>query len=253
MRLHSFYVQFKNDLCADRLKLMLLSFLFFFQIIMSIIGTFYMQDLLKLFGIELLNPITPSGEVALADFFSDVFLFGIIIASLGTMNIFAGDIESGSINYSLSRPITREDYSIAKIFSRLITLIVPFIIASFFGWFYLLFFFTEIPLINLVWTLIPIALFYSYIGVVTSLLSTRFTSLTAGFSAIAIFIVQFAIAAFKPLELLSPFTFAAFWPKLLNNNLSLYSWEAIRNLGMISIWILIPLILVILSMRRKDF
>jgi len=253
MRFYSFFVQFKHDLWGDRLKLMLLSLLFFFQIIMSIIGTFYMQDLLKLFDFELMNPITPSGEVAFADFFSDVFLFGILIASLGTMNLFAGDIETGSISYSLSRPIKCEDYSIAKISSRLITLIVPFIIASFAGWFYLLFFFTEIPLINLIWTLIPIALFYSYIGIVTSLLSTRFSSLTAGFSAIVIFVIQFAISAFKPLELLSPFTCVAFWPKLLYNNSSLNSWEVIFNLGMISIWILIPLILTILSMRRRDF
>ncbi|MFX0174130.1 MAG: hypothetical protein ACFE9L_19795, partial [Candidatus Hodarchaeota archaeon] len=105
MSMIAFYCQLKNDLWDDRFKFTILSFLFVFQVVTSIITIFYMEDLLALFGFNSFDPIPPTGESAFLDFFGDQIFFGVLIMVLGSMNIFSGEIENGSIQFSLSRPI----------------------------------------------------------------------------------------------------------------------------------------------------
>ena len=208
-----------------------------------------MEELLALFGLDFINPIPPTGEAAFQDFFMDQLLFGIIIMALGTMSIFASSIENGSISFSLARPISRSEYALARISARIIALVTPFFIASFIGWIYMAIIFDILPLEKLLWSLIPLGLLFIYFGVTTSALSTRTSALTAGLIAIGIFIVQFSISAFAPLELLSPFTPANIWMEILSSSTIQWDQQIIMKIGLLGGWILIPLIFGIHSLN----
>ena len=199
MKNSPFLIQIKNDLWNERLKFLILLFLFIFQVISSIIAIFYMEELLAFFNFEFINPIPPSGEAAFLDFLNDQFIFGILIMSLGTMSIFATEIENNSISYSLTRPISRKEYSTARIIARLIALISPLILATILGWLYMALIFEIFPLDRLIGSLIFMVLLYIYLGIVTCALSTRVSALTAGLAAITIYIAQITIAICKSL------------------------------------------------------
>ena len=252
MNINRFFTQLKNDLWDDRIKFVILFFLFVFQVISSIITIYYMEELLALFGLDFINPIPPTGEAAFQDFFMDQLLFGIIIMALGTMSIFASSIENGSISFSLARPISRSEYALARISARIIALVTPFFIASFIGWIYMAIIFDILPLEKLLWSLIPLGLLFIYFGVTTSALSTRTSALTAGLIAIGIFIVQFSISAFAPLELLSPFTPANIWMEILSSSTIQWDQQIIMKIGLLGGWILIPLIFGIHSLNTRD-
>ncbi|MFX0125923.1 MAG: ABC transporter permease subunit [Candidatus Hodarchaeota archaeon] len=250
MNINVFFIQLKSNLWDERYKFMILLIIFVFQVLSSIISIFYMEELLTLFGFDFISPVPPTGEAAFLDFFGDQFLFGIIIITLGTMNIFASDIENGSISYSLSRPISRSQFASAKMMARISALITPFIIASFLGWIYMGIVFEVIPFEKVLWAVLPLGLFFIYLGVTTSALSTRVSALIAGLIAIGIFIIQFTISAFEPLELLSPFTFVNIWIDLLSN--SKVNRDIIINIGLLIGWILLPTRLAIYSFKTRD-
>lgn len=252
MNANTFFIQLKNDLWDERIKFVILFFLFMFQVISSIISIFYMEELFALFGFDFIIPVPPTGEAAFQDFFGDQLLFGIIIMALGTMGIFASNIENGSISFSLARPISRSEYALARILARIMALVTPFFIASFIGWIYMGIFFDVLPLEKLLWSLIPLGLLFIYFGVITSALSTRTSALTAGLIAIGIFIVQFTISAFAPLELLSPFTPANIWIEILNSSNIQWDQQIVMKIGLLGGWILIPLISGIYSLNTRD-
>jgi ABC-type transport system involved in multi-copper enzyme maturation permease subunit len=211
-----------------------------------------MEELFSLFGFDFINPIPPSGEAAFHDFFADQLFFGMLIMALGTMSIFATEIENGSIIFSLSRPISRSEYTTAKIFARVIALVIPFVVASLIGWIYMAIIFEVFPLDRLIWTLLPLIFLFTYLGVLTCFLSTKISTITAGLSAIAIIIVQFAISAFEPLELLSPITSANMWRNFLLNPYIDFNHEILLNFVHLGCWILVPFILTIFSMKTRD-
>jgi ABC-type transport system involved in multi-copper enzyme maturation permease subunit len=251
MNLNSFAIQLKNDLWNERYKSLILLFLYLFQAITSIFATFYMEDLLALLNIEFINSFPASGEAALLDFLSDQFLFGILIMSLGTMSIFAADIENNSISFSLTRPISRTEYTTARIIARLIAFIIPFLMATLTGWVFMAIVFEIFPLDRLVWSILIIILLFVYLGTVTSALSTRFPSFTAGLAAIVLFVVQFTLSAFKPLELLSPFTSAALWSNFLINA-PIPDNELLIKLFLLVFWIIASFLLAIYSLKTRD-
>ena len=248
-----FYYQFESDLKKEKLKIGILFLLFLFQVITSIITTFYMDELLQMFGIEFLNPIEPSGEVAFLDFLNDQILFGLLIMTLGTMNIFSSDISDGSIEFYLSRPISRTNYTISKSLSRIISLITPLLLASICGWVYLGLTFEWMSLTKLLVALIPLILLFIYFITITGMLSARYTSTTAGMGSLAIIIVQLTISAFKPLELLSPFTLSSIWSTILMGDKLVFTGDNLLYIGGLLFWVIIPLIIAIHIMRTRDF
>ena len=252
MNINVFFIQLRSNLWDERYKFLILLIIFVFQVISSIVSVLYMEELFTLFGFDFISPIPPTGEAAFLDFFGDQLLFGIIIMTLGTMNIFASDIENGSICFSLSRPISRSQYASAKMIARISALVTPFIIASFIGWIYMGIIFEVFPFENLLWAIIPLVLFFIYLGVSTSALSTRTSALTAGMVAIGIFIIQFTVSAFEPIELLSPFTSANVWIELLSNSNMKLTQAIITHIGLLSGWISIPTGLAIYSFKTRD-
>ncbi|MFX0185474.1 MAG: ABC transporter permease subunit [Candidatus Hodarchaeota archaeon] len=252
MNIKIFYYQLKNDLWDDRFKFVLLLFLFTFQVITSIITIFYMEDLLALFGLNFLNPIPPTGELAFKDFFGDQIFFGLLIMALGSMSIFAGEIENGSIHFSLTRPISRTEYALARILARLIALLFPFVLAVLIGWIYLGIVFETFPFEKLFWSSLLLVLFFTYLGIVTSALSSGTSTLTAGIGAITVFIVQFSISAFEPIEMLSPFTLVNIWTVIITNQSFQFTQELFINIGLLIGWIIFPLLIGIHTLRTRD-
>jgi len=247
-----FYYQLKNDLWDEWYKFVILLFLFSFQAVTSIITIFYMEDLLALFRFDFINPIPPTGEAVFIDFFGDQLFFGLLIIALGSMSIFAGEIEKGSIHFSLARPISRSQYALARILARLIALIFPFVLATLIGWIYLGVTFEIFPFEKLFWSLLLIVLFFIYLGATTSALSTRISTLTTGMSSITIFIVQFTITVFEPIELLSPFAAVNIWPDIVTSQPFKLTHELFIRIGLLSGWIIIPLLLGIYFIRTRD-
>jgi len=252
MTQYNFMIQLKNDLWNERLKFIILLFLFMFQVLTSIITTFYMEDIFALLNIEFISPIPPTGEAAFIDFLSDLIFFGILIMPLGTMNIFAAEIDNNSISYSLTRPIGRTKYSIAKIVARLSALLFPFIIATFVGWVYMALIFEIFPLDRLILSLFIIVLLFLYLGVITSALSTRVSALTAGLIAIVLFLIQFSLSVIQPIELISPFAYSNLWIDFLTNNWVPFH-EIVLKISLLGSWILAPFLLMIYSMKTRDF
>ena len=144
----SFIIQVRNDILDEKFKFFLLTLLFTALSITAIISTFYMEEILNLIGFGGVLPLMdPTAEAAFLDFFGDQVLFGLLIMSLGSMGVLASDIESGAISYSLSRPISRKDYTLSKVLSRVFALTIPLIFASVIGWFYLGIVFDALPFV----------------------------------------------------------------------------------------------------------
>ncbi|MFX0051282.1 MAG: ABC transporter permease subunit [Candidatus Hodarchaeota archaeon] len=248
----AFYCQLKNDIWDDRLKFIILLFLFIFQVVTSIITIFYMEDLLALFGFNFIDPIPPTGEAAFLDFFGDQIFFGVLIMTLGSMTIFAGEIENGSIQFSLSRPISRTEYALARILARLFVLISPFVFATLIGWIYLGIAFETFPFEKLFWSSFILILLFTYLCITTSALSSRTSTLTAGIGSITIFIIQFSIAAFEPIEMLSPLTLVNIWTEIMTNQPFNFTQELFINIGLLFGWIIIPLLLSFYVLKTRD-
>ena len=251
--MNSFVIQIKNDIYDEKFKFLLLTVLFTALSITAIISTFYMEDIMNLLGFSGFIPfVDPSAETAFLDFFGDQVFFGLLIMSLGTMGVLASDIDSGTISFPLTRPISRTEYTLSKVFSRVLALTSPLIISSLIGWFYVGIMFDVLPFETLVGTLIPLVILYLYMGFLTSFFSSRASAINAGFITIAILIVQFTLSIFEPLELLSPFALSGYWTSVLAN--PLFEWDLIiiGKLLFLILWAILPLLCTIYSMKKRD-
>jgi ABC-type transport system involved in multi-copper enzyme maturation permease subunit len=251
--MNSFLIQFKNDLIDDKFKFILLTALFTILSITAIITTFYMDTIMRLLGFEDFPVIvTPSARAAFLDFLGDQIFFGLLIMSLGSMGVLASEIESGTINFSLTRPISRRAYTSSRVLARSLALTVPFLLASIFGWIYLNIAFEELPLDVFLGTLFPILILYLYMGFLTGLLSSRLSIMNTGLFTIAILIIQFTLSVFEPLELLSPFSLANVWIDILAQSSLQITAEIFRKLFFLIAWMVIPLIATLYSMEKRD-
>jgi len=251
--MNSLLVQLKNDIYDEKFKFLLLTVLFTSLSITAIITTFYMDEIMNLLGFGnfplLVEPIAAN---AFLDFFGDQVFFGLLIMSLGSMGVLASDLESGSISYSLTRPISRSAYTFSKVISRISALTLPFILSAVIGWIYVGIMFDTLPLHILIGSLIPLVILYAYMGFLASFFSSRGSPINAGFITIAILIVQFTLSVFEPLELLSPFALSGFWASILANPAFEWSLEILSKLFFLAIWAIIPLIGTIYSMNKRD-
>ena len=251
--MYSFLIQFKSNVWEEKFKFFLLTIIFSFLGISAVIGTFYMDEIMSLLGFEdFPTIITPSSQAVFLDFFGDFTLFGLLIMSLGSMGIFASDIESGAIGFSLTRPISRRAYAISKMITRALALILPFHLASIITWIYTGLAFEVLPTEQFIGAILPLTLLFLYMGFLTDLFSSRTSTTNAGFITIGVLIVQFTISMFKPLEFLSPFALSSFWAEILNNPTWQFDLGILRNYLLLIGWLLIPFIATIYSIERKD-
>lgn len=251
--MNSFAIQLKSDIIDEKFKFLLLSVLFTALNITAIISTFYMEEIMNLLGFSDFLPfVDPSAEMAFLDFFGDQVFFGLLIMSLGTMGVLATDIDSGAISFSLSRPISRSNYTLSKVFSRVFALTLPFVISSLIGWLYLGLMFEVLPFEILIGTIVPLVLLYLYMGFLTSFVSARVSAINAGFITIAILIIQFTLSIFEPLELLSPFALSGYWTSVLTNPLFEWNLDIISKTLFLVIWTILPLVGTIYSMNKRD-
>ncbi|MHA2176612.1 MAG: hypothetical protein ACXAB2_10480 [Candidatus Hodarchaeales archaeon] len=251
--MNSFLLQLRTELSDDKYKFLLVTALFTSLCLTSIITTFYMDEILRLLGFEGFPTITtPSARTAFLDFFGDQIFFGLLIMSLGSMGIFASDIESGAISFSLTRPISRYTYSLSKSLSRTLALTLPFLLASFIGWIYVNSVFETLPLEVLAGALFPLIILYFYMGFLTSFFSTRFSTTNTGLLTISVLIVQFTISTIEPLELLSPFALANIWIDILHSPTLIISDFIIQQYILLTGWMIIPLLLTLFSLDKRD-
>ncbi len=251
--MNSFIIQLKNDIYDEKFKFLLLTVLFTALSIMAIIATFYMDEIMSLLGFsDFPSFVDPSAETAFLDFFGDQVFFGLLIMSLGSMGVLASEIESGAISFSLTRPISRTNYTLSKVFSRVLALTVPFIISSVIGWFYVGFMFDAFPIEILIGALIPLVALYFYMGFLASFFSSRASAINAGLITIAILILQFTLSVFEPLELLSPFALSSFWTNILTNPLFEWNVSIFSKLFFLMVWAILPLIGTLYSMKKRD-
>jgi ABC-2 type transport system permease protein len=172
--------------------------------------------------------------------------------SLGSMGLFASDIESNVISYSLTRPISRKAYTISKMITRALALIMPFCLASVITWVYTGLAFELLPVEQFIGSILPLILLLLYMGFLTDLLSSRTSTINAGFITIGILIVQFTISMLEPLEFLSPFALSSFWVEILSDPTWQFDLEILRNYLLLISWLLFPFVATIYSMEKRD-
>ena len=89
-------------------------------------------------------------------------------------------------------------------------------------------------------------------GFITDLFSTRLSMINTGFVSIAILIIQFALSVFEPLELLSPFAISSFWVEILTNPSWEFDFDFYKNILLLIGWSILPFLLAIFSMEKRD-
>ena len=248
-----FLIQFKNDLIDEKIKFLLLTVLITLLSFTAIIGTFYIDEIMNLFGIEDFPSLfEPSAVLAFQDFFGDQVLFGLLIMTLGSMGVLASEIESGAISFSLTRPISRKAYTASRITARMLALTIPFIIGSIIGWIYVNLMFDPMPLDTLFGAMLPLVILFLYMGFVTAFFSSRMSSLNAGLTTLAVLILQFTITVIEPLEYLSPFALSSFWVELLVDPSFVWTFDIIGKFFGLCLWMVIPFVGTLISMDRRD-
>ena len=246
-------IQFKNDIIDEKLKFLLLTVLVTLLSFTAIIGTFYMDEIMSLFGIENFPSLfEPSASLAFQDFFGDQVLFGLLIMTLGSMGVLASEIESGAISFSLSRPISRKSYTASRIIARILALTLPFILGSIVGWVYVNFMFDPMPLVTLFGAMLPLVLLFLYMGFLTTFFSSRMTGLNAGLTTITVLILQLTISIFQPIEFLSPFALSNFWAEILIDINFKWTFEILVKFFGLCFWAVLPFIATLISMDRRD-
>ncbi|MFX0172932.1 MAG: hypothetical protein ACFE9L_13540, partial [Candidatus Hodarchaeota archaeon] len=148
--------------------------------------------------------------------------------------------------------ISRTEYALARILSRLFTLISPFVFATLIGWIYLGIAFETFPFEKLFWSSFMLILLFTYLCITTSALSSATTTLIAGIGSITISIVQFSISAFEPLNMLSPLTLANIWTEIITKQTFKFTQELFINIGLLLGWIVIPLLIGIYVLKTRD-
>ena len=251
--MNSFLIQFKSNLWDEKFKFLLLTVVFSFLGIIAIIGILYMDEIMSIFGFEDFPMIvTPSSQVVFLDFFGDFSLYGLFIMSLGSMGLFALDIESGAISFSLTRPISRRSYTISKMIARVLALTIPFVLASIVTWSYIGLVFEVLPIGQFIGALLPIILLFFYMGFLASFFSSRTSTINAGFVTIGVLIVQFAISIFEPIELLSPFALSSFWADILSDTTWRFNIEILGKYLVLICWLILPFVFTVYCMEQRD-
>ncbi len=246
-------IQFKNDIIDEKLKFLLLTVLVTLLSFTAIIGTFYMDEIMSLFGIENFPSLfEPSAALAFQDFFGDQVLFGLLIMTLGSMGVLASEIESGAISFSLSRPISRKSYTASRIIARILALTLPFILGSIVGWVYVNLMFDPMPLVTLFGAMLPIVLLFLYMGFLTTFFSSQMTGLNAGLTTITVLILQLTISIFQPIEFLSPFALSNFWAEILIDINFKWTFEILGKFFGLCLWVVLPFIATLISMDHRD-
>ncbi|MFW9990717.1 MAG: ABC transporter permease subunit [Candidatus Odinarchaeota archaeon] len=183
-------LEIQNDL----VKYAILFFIFVGQGMFSAMTVLLLPVLLESNGIPPGIFPEPTAEMALIEALENTTLLGFIVVALVTMQVFATEIESGTVFYSLVRPIKRYEYVIGKIAARMAAVGAIIALSITIIWVYTGFLFGgDLPDVNLLDVVIPFLLLFLFIVALTSLFSTRLSVLSSGLTAIFIGAVLLAL------------------------------------------------------------
>lgn len=158
----------------------------------------YMPELLEFAGSEGMEIIIPPPTAAqsLTEYAGTVGQIGVLIAVLMAMGSIANELRNGTAIITLSKPVSRASFVIAKLVAVSLTFIVSLIVASSVCYVYTVLLIENSYLTGFIFQNVLLIVFFIFCIALTLVFSSLFTSsLAAGGLAIAVIISQAGLSA----------------------------------------------------------
>ncbi|MHA1167372.1 MAG: ABC transporter permease [Candidatus Hodarchaeales archaeon] len=242
----------KLEIQNDMVKYLVLLLVFTGQGILTAATTVFLPEILEINGIpsELLPE--PSFSMAVAEGLENLILFGAITIILISMSIFASEIESGTIYYSLSRPVNRYEFVIGKISAKMLAITVITLISIIILWIYAGFVFGEIGQFSgIIDVIIPFLLLFLFLIALTSLFSTRLSTTSSGMASILSIAVFFTLPGILyDIAEISPFYLAGRFKELMER--SIVITDELLAVFISITWIIVLTAGAVYSFQKRD-
>ena len=241
---------FKVELDNAKLKLLIVFFLLLFSGFTSVISQVYMNDILKMSGFVLANPVQPTMISFLADFLGDSSLYALIILLIG-MGTFSNELEiNKQVYFTLARPVSRTSYYFTRTLVLTVGIIFTVIGGSAVIYTYSMVYFDPLPIYKIVLILILVSLQYSAMFSLIIMFSAKFNQTIAGVLGFLTFISETILTLFPPLKWLSVLSLSGDWTKIIDNSISTI------DLGLdflaLVVWIIVPIIIGWKIYQKRD-
>ena len=236
-----FKAHFKVELDNAKLKLTIVLLLLLFSGSTSLISQVYMNDILKMVGFELKNPVQPDIIKFLVDFLGDSSLYVLVIIILG-MGTFSNELEiNKQVYFTLSRPVSRTGYYLTRGSILTIGIFVFVVVGSTIIYLYSTMFFTPLATEKFVLIVVLVSLQYSAFYALMIMFSTKFSQTMAGVLGLLAFVSEAIISFIPPLKWFSVLALSSDWVKILDNSIPMV--ELGYDFIAILIWIIIPILI----------
>ena len=233
-----------------KLKLLIIGFIILFNGFTAVITQIYLADILKLTGLDITNPPSPSLMNFLLKFFGDSIMYIIIIILIG-MGSFANELEANKqVYFTLSRPVSRKRYYFSRTLMQVIGIAVTVAAASLFIYGYSLVYFQALPIDKILLALFVISLQYASFYAIMVMFSTKFNTSIAGVLGFLTYIFMTIIGVFDTLKWFSPLSLSSIWPKIITNNVNLNDF--LTTIVTLVAWIIIPILIGWIIYKRRD-
>lgn len=204
--MYKIYLVAVEDLKNNKIKNLIFFFIILGQGLISAASVYFMPELLAGTGIPAKYLPEASAEMAFSESLENLFLMGTLIVILMTMQIFASDIELGTIYFTLSRPIKRYEYILGNLISKFIVLSVTLIVSIMGFYIYSGVLFGTLPKVKVTEAILTFILLFLFVTTVTAMLSTRVTSLTSALLTLLVILAFWYIPSIiHDLRIYSPF------------------------------------------------
>ncbi|MHA2248057.1 MAG: ABC transporter permease [Candidatus Hodarchaeales archaeon] len=242
----------RGDVQNNILKFFVLFFIFTIQGMFSAATILLLPALLESQGVPPGIFPDPTAELALVEALQNLVMIGFIVIALMTMQVFAAEIENGTVYYSLARPVKRYEYILGKIAARMFTvgLVITFSIIA--TWAYTGFLFNdELPRVNLFEIMLPFILLFLFVVALTAFFSTRLSTLNSGLAAITVTAFFWVLPGIAwDFSEISPFYLTNRYTEIITGGFSLA--DELQAVFITLGWITALVIAAIMSFEKRD-
>lgn len=246
----SLKAHFKVELDNARLKLLIIFVILLFSGFSSVISQVYMNDILKMTGYDLKNPVQPTMLSFLTNFLSNASLYVLIIILLG-MGTFANELEiNKQVYFSLARPVSRSGYFLTRALILTIGTLIVVFTGSAIVYGYSLVFFKALSVDKIILILLLTSLQYSALYSLMVMFSAKFNQTISGVLGLLTFISEAILTLFPPLKWFSPLSLSGDWTKIINNTIS--TSDLTLDFLALLVWTIVPIIIGWIFYQKRD-
>lgn len=233
-------------------KVLIVAGVFLFFGITTPLTLKYLPEILRLVGSEqmIIDIPPPTAARSLIEYAGSIGQTGVLVAVLVAMGGIAGEIRRGTVVMTLSKPVSRLSFVLAKLIAVTCTFAVSLVIASAFCYAYTVWLIGTADISSFVLMNLIVGLFLVFCLAVTLLFSSLFrSSLAAGGVAIASLIGQGALSAVPVFGDYMPGKLLGWGNNLVSGGGESYWWA----LGITVVVAALCIYLAQRRLRRRDF